>query len=159
MKLQSFCQRPENIKNYTLYLEDAVPLKVSIRGGGKHFIITLDGIDSKEAADKLSGVLIYTKRSQLPKEADESEYYIHDLKDLEVVDNDGRKLGSVIAVHDYGAGTILEIQFDGKTSKKGKPVSDLLPFDNSSFPAVDIEAGRIQYCPAEEVIIPSNKED
>ena len=85
-------------------------------------------------------------RSALPP-ADRDEFYITDLIGLDVVSSDGRALGVVQAVHDYGAGASLEI------SQNSGP-SLLIPFTASCVPTVDIDAGRIVAVPPDEIIVP-----
>ncbi|HVH79951.1 MAG TPA: PRC-barrel domain-containing protein, partial [Stellaceae bacterium] len=49
-------------------------------------------------------------------------------------------LGTVIAVHDFGAGDMLEVARD-----KGQPV--LLPFTHAAVPVVDIAGSRVVVVP------------
>ncbi|MEC8846168.1 MAG: PRC-barrel domain-containing protein, partial [Pseudomonadota bacterium] len=68
------------------------------------------------------------------------EFYHSDLIGLAVVHVDGRQLGQVIAVHNHGAGDLLEVA----------PLADAsgwLPFHAAAVPAVDLTAGVITVDP------------
>ena len=118
------------------------------RGEGVAEIAELiDGAEVKvadrEAAERLTNTRLYVDRDRLP-EPREDEFYLADLIGLAAFDGAGRRLGSVIAVHDYGAGASLEIEQD-----TGPPL--LVPFTRASVPAVDVAAGAIVVDPPDEV--------
>lgn len=101
-------------------------------------------VQDREAAAALTNTRLYVPRGALPP-AEEEEYYLADLMGLTVEDQAGQKLGTVGMVHDYGAGTSLEIRLaDG-----GAPL--ILPFTASAVPVVDIAGGRIVIDPPEAV--------
>ena len=99
-------------------------------------VARIDGVATREAADALTGVELFARRSQLPPPA-EGEYYHDDLTGLTAVSPAGEPLGRVIAVLNYGAGDILEIAAgaDGETR--------LLPFCDAVAPQIDFDAGWI----------------
>ena len=145
VRLKSFCAEPEAIADYgPLYTED----------GGQSFRITLtrpvagglgarvSGVTTKEQADGLKGVSLYVDRSQLPNLPDD-EFYHSDLIGLEVRDSGGSLLGRVSAVHNHGAGDLLEVA----GGQHGKAL--LLPFTRAVVPTVDLTAGRIVVDPPE----------
>ena len=114
------------ISSYTEHPMD-VALMVSgrQRGQGKvcsqtkriakgHVIAHADGIDNRDAAERLRGLSCSLPVRHSPP--GEEEFYYDDLIDVPVYAVNGDILGSVIAVHDFGAGTILEVN-----AKKGKP--------------------------------------
>jgi 16S rRNA processing protein RimM len=71
----------------------------------------------------LRGSLVEVDRSALPP-LEEGEYYHADLIGLTCVDGEGRNWGKVVAVENYGAGDLLEVEAaDGKRS--------LIPFKPS----------------------------
>lgn len=108
-------------------LVDGVPVKVADR----------------TAAEKLINVQLFIERAQLP-EPDEDEFYLADLIGLAAFDGDGRRLGTIAAVHDYGAGASIEIECDS-----APPV--LVPFTHACVPEIDLKGGRCTVCRAEEV--------
>lgn len=146
VRLKSFCAEPEAIADYApLFTEDGarrfdqVRLTRPVAGG---FAAHLAGVATKEQADALKGVRLYAERSALPALPDD-EYYHADLIGLEVVDPGGVVLGRVTAVHDHGAGDLLEV------AGPGLKASVLLPFTNACVPTVDLAAGRLIADPPE----------
>jgi len=118
------------------------------RGEGVAEIAELVGgaeakVTDRTTAEKLTNLRLYVERAQLP-EPDDNEFYLADLVGLAARDGDGKPLGTVVAVHDYGAGASLEI-----AGADAPPL--LVPFTRASVPVVDIAAGRIVVDPPEEV--------
>jgi 16S rRNA processing protein RimM len=108
--------------------------------------VTLKVAD-RTAAEKLTNTRLFIDRSALPPQA-EDEFYLADLIGLTAMDPDGGLIGTVAVVHDYGAGTSLEID-------RGEAVSVIVPFTRACVPDVDIEAGRlVVVLPAEVVALP-----
>src|SRR5262249_23046022 len=85
------------------------------------------------------GVRLYVPRTALP-ETKEDEFYHADLIGLPVETREGACLGTVRAVHNFGAGDILELR-----SEDGSEL--LLPFSDAVVPDVDLGAGRIVAVP------------
>lgn len=104
--------------------------------------VRLTGIATKEQADALRGVRLFVPRDRLPALPDD-EFYHADLIGLPVYDTGGTELGRVKAVHDHGAGDLLEIHGPGLKS------TVLLPFTHEVVPTVDLAAGRIVADPPE----------
>jgi len=100
-----------------------------------HLVASLQGIASREDAERLNGVELYVAREQLPA-TDDDEYYHADLIGLAAVDAAGMPLGRVVAIHNFGAGDIIEI-----APPAGATL--LLPFTNAVVPSVDLAAGRV----------------
>jgi 16S rRNA processing protein RimM len=146
VRLQSFTADPMAIAGYaSLALEDGVKVKLSaLRPQGKVLVAQVKGVTSREAAEKLTGRELFIDRAELPETEDEDEFYLADLAGLEVRDEAGKVTGSVLAVHDFGAGDILEI----------RPVagaSFMAPFTKAAFPLVDVGAGYLVFVPPREV--------
>lgn len=147
VRLKSFCAEPEDIVDYApLYTEDGsrsfdVTLTRPLKNG---LGVRLSGVATKEQADALRGVTLWTARENLPSLPDD-EFYHADLIGLEVVDTGGVRLGTVRAVHNHGAGDILEIFAPGRKQAL------LLPFTKAAVPTVDLAAGRIVADPPEEM--------
>jgi 16S rRNA processing protein RimM len=145
VRLKSFCAEPEDVAAYgPLTTEDGarsfeVTLLKPVKAG---FAARLTGVRTKEQADALRGTRLYAPRAALP-EPDEEEYYHADLIGLEVRDTGGHLLGHVRAIHDHGAGDLLEIH--GPSLKQ----TLLLPFTRAAVPTVDIAGGRIVADPPE----------
>ena len=100
-----------------------------------HLVATLKGVATREEAERLNGIELYVARDQLPA-TDEDEYYHADLIGLAAVNAADEPLGRVTAIHNFGAGDIIEI-----APPRGTPM--LLPFTNAVVPTVDLAAGRV----------------
>jgi 16S rRNA processing protein RimM len=108
-------------------------------------------VADRTAAEKLTNTKLFIDRSALPP-PEEDEFYLADLMGLKVVDPDGKPLGTVAVVHDYGAGASLEIERPGAA-----PL--LLPFTAACVPTVDIAGGRlVAVLPAEIVVQPTSED-
>ncbi len=100
-----------------------------------HLVATIKGVTDRSAAEKLNGIELYIARDRLP-EPDDDEYYHADLIGLAAETTAGEPLGRVLAVHNFGAGDIIEI-----APPSGSTM--LLPFSNAVVPTVDIKGGRV----------------
>jgi 16S rRNA processing protein RimM len=99
-----------------LYVGGAERRLLSIRDSGKTAVARLEGVADRSAAEALRGSLVEVDRSALPP-LEEGEYYHADLIGLPAVDGQGTAVGTVVAVENYGAGDLLEIELQGgKTS-------------------------------------------
>lgn len=145
VRLKSFCAIPEAIVAYgPLWSEDGsrqfvVRLVGSVSGG---LSVRLSGVDSREDAEALRGVRLFADRAALPALSDD-EFYHADLIGLTVQDPGGKILGRISAVHDHGAGDLLEVARPGG----GEPV--LVPFTRAIVPTVDLAAGCVVADPPE----------
>jgi len=139
VRLRSFTAVPEAIADYgPLQAEDGSALAIeSLRPAKGCFIATIAGIRDRNAAEALANARLYVPRDRLPEPAEPDEFYYADLVGLTAVDRAGKSCGTVIAVHNFGAGDIVEIRRDatGKT--------ELLPFDAAHVPEVDLAGGRV----------------
>jgi len=140
VRIKSFTDEPEAIANYG-GLEDEsgakhFTLRVigNVKGDGM-IVATLSGIEDRDQAEALRGLRLYAPRAALPPTA-EDEFYHADLVGLTAMLDGGEGLGKVVAVHDFGAGDMLEI-----ARAKGQPV--LVPFTRAAVPVVDIAAGHV----------------
>ena len=98
-------------------------------------VVKLDGISSRNEAEALNGLELSIPRERLPKAAEE-EFYHADLIGLDAALKDGAKLGTVVAVRNFGAGDLLEIAPEG-----GATI--LVPFTRAIVPEIDIGGGRV----------------
>jgi 16S rRNA processing protein RimM len=138
VKLRSFTAEPESIFDYApLSSQDGKRVfKIALKSSAKdHFIITVDGIANKEEADALRGDKVFISRDALPKTR-KGEYYEGDLLGLAALDAEGKDYGTVMGIHDHGAGVFLEIG----TSRKD---SFMLPFKDAFVPEVDLKTAKL----------------
>ena len=110
-----------------LTLTSARPEKTAVVGRAKE-------IATREEADALRGLKLYITRDRLP-EPDEDEFYLTDLVGLEARDPDGRVLGTVKSVQNFGADDMLEI-----APATGGPTW-YLPFTRDAVPELHIADG------------------
>ena len=129
VRLKLFSDSVESLSRHqTVYVGGAKRRLLSVKDGGKTAVARLDGVSDRSAAEALRGSLIEVDRSALPP-LEEDEYYHVDLIGLPAVDGGGNPVGTVVAVENYGAGDLLEIESDGKTS--------LIPFREGIADLVD----------------------
>jgi 16S rRNA processing protein RimM len=138
VKLWTFTEDPLAVKSYgPLTTKDgARQFEVAhIREARDHLVATLKGVTTRDEAERLNGIELYVARDRLPA-TDDDEYYHADLIGLAAVNAANEPLGRVIAIHNFGAGDIIEIAPpDGATM--------LLPFTNDVVPTVDLRGGRV----------------
>jgi 16S rRNA processing protein RimM len=92
----------------------------------------------------LTGIELYVPRDRLPSLDDDGTYYHHDLIGLAAQTKDGAPLGTVRALHNFGAGDVIEIGMDGGDTM-------MLPFTDEVVPEVDLDAGRVVIVPPGEI--------
>lgn len=117
MKL--FGEGVESLKRFRAFNDSALTL-AKLRDDGKGGAIArFSEIADRTAAEKLRGTLLTVPRSALPPLA-VGEYYHADLIGLPAVSTDGEHLGEVIAVDNFGAGDVIEIERPSSDGKRGK---------------------------------------
>ena len=110
LRLKLFADGIETLKKQkALFVGDDERRLLSIRANAKGAIARLEGCDSREAAEALRGTLIEIDRDALPP-LEDGEYYLDDLLGLSVVDETGTPVGRVVAVENYGASDVVEIE-------------------------------------------------
>ena len=138
VRLWTFTEDPFAVKRYgPLSTKDgARSFEVAHAREAKGFLVaTLKGVTTRNEAERLNGLELYVAREKLPA-TDEGEYYHADLIGLSAVTEAGEPVGRVIAIHNFGAGDIIEI-----APSQGPTM--LLPFTNAVVPTVDIAGGRV----------------
>jgi 16S rRNA processing protein RimM len=138
VKLWTFTEDPLAVQVYgPLVTKDgARSFEVaSAREAKGHLVATLKGIATREDAERLNGIELYVAREKLPA-TDQDEYYHADLIGLAAVTPANEALGRVVAIHNFGAGDIIEIAPPGGATM-------LLPFTNAVVPSVDLAGGRV----------------
>jgi len=145
VKVKPFTEAPENLMTYGPLLNEAGLVVLSPENYRlmKDFIaITASEINTREDAERLKSTKLYIPREALP-EPDDDDFYHSDLIGLDVKSTVGRRIGKVVAVHEFGAGDMLEIQPAINKKIKKKSASFFHPFTKQATPKVDLKANRI----------------
>ena len=135
IKLRSYTEIPDDVVSYgPLQDMQGRSYKVSIVGqAGDMLIASVEGVKDRNEAERLKNIKLYVQRSALPKPK-KGEYYHEDLKGLHVVTADGKPYGTILSVHDFGAGTLVNIALVVGGD-------EYMPFTPAIFTKVDIAAG------------------
>ncbi len=137
--IKTYTGDPADIAAYgPLYSADGArsfKLKV-IRVTAKGVIARIADVADRNAAERLKGTALHVDRAALG-EAGPGEYYHSDLIGLAARGPDGRQIGEVKSVNNFGAGDLLEIVF----TATGK--SEFIPFTDACVPTVDVAGGHL----------------
>jgi 16S rRNA processing protein RimM len=110
LRLKLFSDSADSLAAHEkLYVGGAERRLLAIRDGGKTAVARFEGIADRSAAEAARGSLVEVDRSALPS-LDEGEYYHADLIGLPAVNREGKAIGTVVSVENYGAGDLLEIE-------------------------------------------------
>ena len=146
VKLWPFTQDPMAVAEYgPLETKDgARRFEIeTLRAAKDHLVARLKGIADRDAAEKLRNTDLFVSRDKLPPIKEEDTYYHADLVGMAAVTPDSVPLGNVTAIHNFGAGDLIEIA----TTAGGEPL--LLPFTETVVPEIDTARRRIT------VVLPS----
>jgi 16S rRNA processing protein RimM len=144
VRLRSYTQEPAAIARYGA-LEDEQGRMIElerVRVTPKALIARVKGVTTREGAEALTHTKLYIDRARLPAR-EEDEWYHSDLIGLAAIGQDGETIGSVVGVHNFGAGDLIEVQ----PATGGATV--LVPFTRDTVPEVDVEGGRLTLTPPE----------
>jgi len=140
VKLWSFTEEPLAVANYGP-LETADGKRrfeiETLRPAKDHLVARLKGIGDRTAAEALRNLDLFVPRERLPPIEETDTFYHADLIGLAAVTEDGAALGTVAAVHNFGAGDLIEIAL----AAGGEPL--LLPFTEAIVPKIDLKAKQI----------------
>ncbi len=140
VKVISYTQNPEDITTYgTLTDEMGAPVTLSIRGRVKNqFIARVEGVSDRNTAETLRNRKLFIDKEVLPSLKSGSFYHV-DLMGLKARNQAGEELGYIHAIHNFGAGDILEIML--KSGKK-----EMLSFTDVIVPEIHVAEGYVVLC-------------
>lgn len=143
VRVKSFTETPEDVAAYgPLSDQRGKQIVLTVTGHAKNMIVCrVDGVTDRDAAEAIKGERLYVARSALPPTENTDEFYHADLIGLSVETADGEQVGSVRAVHDFGAGDVLEVI----VAEDSRAV--VLPFTREVVPEIDIAGRRIVVTP------------
>ena len=143
VKIRSFTASPRDITSYGT-LRDKAGKTYSIKITSQNndvLIASLEGIDTRDDADRLRNTELYVERSALP-EPKAGEYYLEDLIGLEIFTEENSPYGHVTSINNFGAGNIIVIKL-----LSGE--EEFQSFNKATFPVIDIQNKRLVICPPE----------
>jgi 16S rRNA processing protein RimM len=146
VKVKTFTGTPENLRAYgPLHTRDGRKFTVTdVRQGKGIAIVQFEGVASRDAAEALTGIELFVSRARLP-ETEAHEFYHVDLIGLRAEDTEGRTIGKVTAIHNFGAGDVIEIERDDGQGEV------LMPFTREIVPTIDVTERRIVIVAPEEI--------
>jgi 16S rRNA processing protein RimM len=137
VRLKLFAESADSLKRHKQISVGGRSLTLKSIRGGDQPVARFAEVTDRNGAEALRGQLLTIPRSALPP-LEEGEYYHSDVIGLPCVDNEGQPLGTVVAVENFGAGDLIEIEKpDGKRG--------LVPFRPG---IADLEAERVVVDPA-----------
>jgi len=148
VKAKLFTATPDALPRYgVLHTRDGRKLVITAFRPGKEgeAVIAFEDVRDRNQAEALKGAELFVDRAALPQ-TDEDEFYHADLIGLEVRDSEGRVLGKVNALHNFGASDVLEF-----TRPDGDTVH--IAFTKETVPVLNIADGFII------VAVPEDDED
>jgi 16S rRNA processing protein RimM len=138
LKVQSYTDPPEGITRYPVWQlarNGSLGLRrvLDWKRAGSGIAVRLEGVETREAAQALTGAEVQVERAELPPTAP-GEYYWHDLIGLEAWSLQGAPLGRVAGILDLPAHPVLALEGDRER---------LVPLVPERLAGVDIDAGRL----------------
>ena len=147
VRLWSFTADPAAVADYgPLESEDGTQrFEIeAMRPAKDHLVARLSGVGDRDAAERLVNTRLYVARERLPAPEPE-EFYHADLIGLRAESRDGAALATIVGIHDFGAGDLLELRPVGANR------TVLMPFTDTTVPVVDIAGGRIVIDPPQDL--------
>ena len=153
VRIKSFAAEPMSVFDYGA-LEDkpgARQFEGKVTGQAKGQVFArLRNVSDRDTADALKGTELYLNRENLPA-PDEDEFYHADLIGLRAETVEGKDLGIVRAVHDFGAGASLELIGE-------ETGIQVFPFTKAVVPRVEVSNGRVVIDPPDDLVVQENEE-
>ncbi len=150
VRIRSFTAQPADVGAYGPVWDKSGTRCFTMRvfgqqRGRKVVLADLDGLTSRSEAESLRGVYLFVPRSALPEQEDETFYWA-DLVGLEVLfaGATSQPAGCVTALHDFGAGTILEVRV-------ANGCTIMVPFTRATVPEVNVAKGWVRVARASDV--------
>jgi len=139
VRIKSFTEDPMAVAAYGPLSDEAgkKEYRVEALSAARGAVLArIEGVADRTAAEALRGLRLYVERGRLPA-AGEREWYEADLIGLAAVDRDGRSWGKVVAFHDFGAGSVMEVSGGPSTT------TAMLPFTDEAVPEIDVPGGKV----------------
>ncbi|WP_428670601.1 ribosome maturation factor RimM [Reyranella sp.] len=134
VRIKSFTEDPLSVAAYGPLSDESgkKEYRVEVLSAARGAVLArIEGVADRTAAEALRGLRLYVERQRLPATG-EREWYEADLVGLAAVGTDGRNWGKVVAFHDFGAGSVIEVSG-----------GVMLPFTDEVVPEIDVEGGKV----------------
>jgi 16S rRNA processing protein RimM len=119
VRLKLFGEGVESLRRFRAFNDSTLTLAKLKDDGKGGAIARFAEVTDRTAAERLRGTALTVPRSALPPLA-EGEYYHADLLGLAAVSTTGEALGAVIAVENFGAGDVIEIERPAEEGRKAR---------------------------------------
>ncbi len=152
VRIRSYTEDPKAVASYGPLSDESgkKEYRVEALSAAKGTVLArIEGVADRTAAEALRGLRLYVERQRLP-ETGEREWYEADLVGLAAVGRDGRDWGKVVAFHDFGAGSVMEVS-------GGSRGSLMLPFTDEVVPEIDVPGGRVTVDPPAGLLAGGNE--
>jgi 16S rRNA processing protein RimM len=135
VKIKIYLENYASLLDYQIFDSKNNIYKIQkLQDQGSAVVVKFVGFDDVDAAKELNGTKLYIKKADLPNTLEEEEYYLVDLVGLRVKNTENAEVGKVIAVHNFGAGDVVEVQYQDKKTQ-------LIPFNKQAVPIINIKEG------------------
>ncbi len=154
VRVKLFAEGPDALFDYgPLETEDGTRQFefLSARESKTVFVCRIKGLNNRDDVEALTGVRLYVDRAQLP-ELEEEEFYHSDLIGLDARLEDGTSIGSIVAIHDFGAGDMLDVM-----PKRGKGY--YIPFTRAVVPEVKVSEGYVLVIPPDGLLDEADEDE
>ena len=134
VRIKSFTEDPMAVAAYGPLSDESgkKEYRVEVLSAARGAVLArIEGVADRNAAEAIRGLRLYVERERLPATG-EREWYEADLVGLAAFGKDGRDWGKVIAFHDFGAGSVMEVSG-----------GVIVPFNDESVPEIDVEGGKV----------------
>jgi 16S rRNA processing protein RimM len=146
VKVKTFTETPATLARYRrLHAKDGRVFTIARvkAGNADEATVTFAEVVDRRTAEALKGLELFVSRDVLPQ-TPANEFYHSDLIGLSAMDEADRVIGTVKAIHNYGAGDVIEIA-------RGEGDTVMLPFARDFVPVVDVANGCVVIAVPEDV--------
>lgn len=147
IRIKAYTADPLAIFDYSpLYARDGRKFTIlAVRPAGEVIVARVKELTSRNHAEAVTNLDLFASRALFPPPEDEDEFFHEDLIGLKVETVDGEPIGEVVALHDFGAGAMLDVA-------RPRSKSVLIPFTKAVVPVVDVRTGRIVVAPPDRLL-------
>lgn len=135
VKLKIFSDNPDSLTDYAPLCDSSGKREFTLRSVQQHgniWLAEIEGLKDRTAAEKLRGTKLCTARQNLPEIKKDNVFYHADLIGMSAHYPDGKTMGKVVQVANFGAGDLLEV-------KPVKGASFYVPFTGKIVTDVDVK--------------------